>query len=145
MYRTYCVKILNIILYFSALYIQDLQTKLGEMSSGIVTQVVMKNGGKYRPDDVQLHLDYFNQKLFEKIENKTLYPIRLIPACLTHYWDLDGPTYCPKCPMSLSVISIANVLLLRLIRDALYELHFDEENIMRYSNFFRMLPLIHIS
>ena len=112
------------------------------MTQDVIDKVKENNSGEYTSRDITVHYMYLQDNILGKITEKSLYTVE--PNCLTHYWDLDGPTYCPKCPMSFKVLCLADLTLLREIRNVLYELHFKHPNIMKYANFFRMLPLIHL-
>jgi hypothetical protein len=110
------------------------------MGKRLIKAVMEKTGENYTVSEIVHHYTYIQDKLLSKIAFKTLY--KVIPTCLNHYWDIDGPTYCSKCPLSFEVDAHIKLPLLRIVKQSMYELHFEEEGLLRYLAFFRMLPLI---
>ena len=120
----------------------NIRVPLKKMTKNIVSRVITKTNGLFRTIDIKTHYTYIQDKVLSKIAFKALY--RVQPDCLTHYWDTDGPTFCPRSPISFEVLPDIDLTLLRAVRDCMYEAHFEEKGLMQYINFFRMLPLLQI-
>ena len=97
---------------------------------------------KFVKYDLIAHLDYIQDKILTKIASRRLYPRHQVPDCLHHYWDIDGPTYCPRLPIEIEVLPCLDAHLLEVACFAMFEAHREERGYMKHTNFFRMMPLL---
>ena len=128
--------LINIPIIFPGLLIEGICFSLVEMRKVVLEIMEQKSEHKYSKSALVAHLDYLQDKLLTKIVAKKLYNRHEVPICLKHYWDIDGPTYCPRRVINFEFIPGVKVELLQIGGIAMLEAHTAQKGYMKYAAFF---------